>query len=106
MWQIWVVAADVVGDVEGVVVVAVVVAAAVLGRVTMIVGITGGLGIVPSRYPNTPHTSAVIHIRPFQVIQFVPSNLSVSAKIGGAPPPVFNMIIEWFDCYVKISCYF
>lgn len=82
-----------------VVVVAVVVVAVVAGGVMVMVGMTvgvvvPGLGIIPSRYPDAPRNSAAMQISPFHATQFVPSNFSVSAKIGGALPPVELIVYD------------
>jgi hypothetical protein len=53
------------------------------GDVIVMVGLSGGLGMVPSRYPVIPLRSAAIPIRLFQATQLVPSNLSESEKMGG-----------------------
>jgi hypothetical protein len=53
------------------------------GDVIVMMGLSGGLGMVPSRYPVIPLRSAAMPIRPFQATQLVPSNLSVSEKIRG-----------------------
>lgn len=48
--------------------------------------------IVPLRYPDTPRKSAAIWINPFHVTQFIPLNLAVLAKMGGAFPLVLDMV--------------
>jgi len=39
-----------------------------------------------------------------QVIQFIPLNLNVSPKIGGAVPPMLNIFAGkwWFTVYVSL----
>lgn len=83
-----------------VVVVVAVVAGGVMVMVGMAVGVVvPGLGIVPSRYPDAPRNSAAMQISPFHATQFVPSNLSVSAKIGGVLPPVELIVYD-----VRVMC--
>jgi hypothetical protein len=72
----------------------------VVGGVIVMVGLSDGLGIVPSRYPVIPLRSAAIPIRPFQATQFVPSNLSVSEKIGGRFCDMFVVV----DFQVVVVC--
>jgi hypothetical protein len=51
--------------------------------------LAAGLMIVPSRYPDTLRNSEAIRIIPLHDTQLVPLNFAVSAKMGGAFPPVF-----------------
>jgi hypothetical protein len=73
-----------------------------VGGVTVMTGVAvdvaTGFTMVPSRYPDTPRKSPAIWINPFHVTQFIPLNLAVSAKMGGALPPVLDMLVigSWF----------